>query len=96
VNDPGDDFSGYSTLALDRLLEQARRTVEQAKRRELLGQIFTTIATDVPVVFLYYSDYLYAQTRQVHGFQVAPVNDPTQRFWNVEDWYLKTKVPGAP
>lgn len=96
VNDPGDDFSGYSTLALDRLLEQARRTVDQAKRRELLGQIFTTIATDVPVVFLYYSDYLYALSRQLHGFQVAPVNDPTQRFWNVEDWYMKTKVPGAP
>ena len=90
VNDPGDDFSGYSTLPMDRLLEQARRTVDQAKRRELLAQVWTAIATDVPVVFLYYTDYLYAQSRAVQGFRVAPVNDPPQRFWNVEDWYVKT------
>ena len=92
VSDPGDNFSGYSTLAMDRLLEQARRTVDQSKRRELLGQAFSAIAADLPVLFLYYSDYLYAQSRTVKGFKVAPVNDPTQRFWNIEDWYVKTAV----
>jgi peptide/nickel transport system substrate-binding protein len=92
VNDPGDDFSGYSTLAMDRLLEQARRTVDQAKRRELFGQIWNAIATDLPVVFLYYTDYLYAQSHSVQGFRIAPVNDPPQRFWNIEDWYVKTVV----
>ncbi|MDQ6859088.1 MAG: peptide ABC transporter substrate-binding protein [Chloroflexota bacterium] len=92
VNDPGDDFSGYSTLPTDRLLEQARRTVDQSKRRELFTQIWTAVATDLPVVFLYYTDYLYAQSRTLHGFRVAPVNDPPQRFWNVEDWYVKTVV----
>ena len=92
VSDPGDNFSGYSTLAMDRLLEQARRTVDQSKRRELLGQAFTAIAADLPVLFLYYSDYLYAQSRTLKGFKVAPVNDPTQRFWNVEEWYVKTAV----
>lgn len=90
VADPGDNFSGYSTLATDRLLEQARRTVDQAKRRELFGQVFNALATDLPVVFLYYSDYLYAQAKTLKGFRVAPVNDPTQRFWNVEEWYVKT------
>jgi len=92
LNDPGDDFSGYSTLPMDRLLEQARRTVDQAKRRELFAQVWTAIATDVPVVFLYYSDYLYAQSHTVRGLKVAPVNDPPQRFWNIEDWYVKTVV----
>lgn len=90
LSDPGDDFSGYSTLAMDRLLEQARRTVDQGKRRELFAQIWNTLAADVPVVFLYYSDYLYAQSHAVQGLRIAPVNDPTQRFWNVEDWYVKT------
>ena len=92
AGDPGDNFSGYSTLAMDRLLEQARRTVDQSKRRELFAQVFNAIAADMPVVFLYYSDYLYAQSRVVKGLRVAPVNDPTQRFWNIEDWYVKTAV----
>src|SRR2546423_4427633 len=62
LSDPGDDFSGYSTLPMDRLLEQARRTADQAKRRALFAQIWNAIAADIPVVFLYYSDYLYAQS----------------------------------
>ena len=92
LSDPGDNFSGYSTLATDRLLEEARRTADQSKRRELFGQVFNAIAADLPVVFLYFSDYLYAQSHSVKGFRVAPVNDPTQRFWNVEEWYVKTAV----
>ena len=92
VNDPGDNFAGYSAPAVDKLLEQARRTVDQAKRRELFAQLWNALATDVPVVFLYYTDYLYAQSHTLHGFLVAPVNDPPQRFWNVEDWYVKTVV----
>jgi peptide/nickel transport system substrate-binding protein len=92
LNDPGDDFSGYSTLPMDRILEQARKTADQAKRRELFAQVWTAIATDVPVVFLYYTDYLYAQSHTVRGLKVAPVNDPPQRFWNIEDWYVKTVV----
>jgi peptide/nickel transport system substrate-binding protein len=92
VNDPGDDFSGYSTLPMDRLLEQARRTVDQTTRRDLFAQVWTALATDVPVVFLYYTDYLYAQSHTVQGLRIAPVNDPPQRFWNIEDWYVKTVI----
>lgn len=90
VKDPGDNFSGYNTLAMDRALESGRRTFVQAQRKELYASVFQAIAADVPVVFLYNSDYLYAQNRTLNGFRVAPVSDPTQRFWNVEDWYLKT------
>ncbi|GAC1459314.1 MAG: peptide-binding protein [Candidatus Limnocylindrales bacterium] len=90
VKDPGDNFSGYNTLALDRALEGGRRTFDQAQRKGLYASVFQAIAADVPVVFLYNPDYLYAQNRSLNGFRVAPVTDPTQRFWNVEDWYLKT------
>ncbi|HUQ17588.1 MAG TPA: peptide ABC transporter substrate-binding protein [Candidatus Saccharimonadales bacterium] len=90
VKDPGDNFSGYNTLALDRALESGRRTFDQAQRKGLYASVFQAIAADVPVVFLYNPDYLYAQSRTLNGFRVAPVTDPTQRFWNVEDWYLKT------
>lgn len=90
VKDPGDNFSGYNTLAIDRALEAGRRTFDQAKRKELYATVFSAIATEIPVIFLYNSDYLYAQVRTLNGFRVAPVTDPTQRFWNVEDWFVKT------
>ena len=90
IKDPGHNFSGYTTLALDRSLEAARRTTDQAKRREFYTSVFQTISTEVPVVFLYFSDYLYAQARQVQGLKIAPINDPRERFWNAEDWYVRT------
>lgn len=90
VADPGHNFSGYSTLPMDRSLEAARRTTDQAKRRELYTSVFQAIATDVPVVFLYFSDYLYAQAKPVQGLKIAPISDPRERFWNAEDWYVRT------
>jgi peptide/nickel transport system substrate-binding protein len=90
IKAPGNNFSGYSTLNMDRSLEAARRTTDQAKRRELYTSVFQTIATEVPVVFLYFSDYLYAQARLVQGLRIAPINDPRERFWNAEDWYVRT------
>ena len=90
IKDPGHNFSGYFTLSIDRSLESARRSTDQAKRREAYTFVFQSIATDVPIVFLYFSDYLYAQGRQVQGLKIAPISDPRERFWNAEDWYVRT------
>jgi len=90
IKAPGNNFSGFSTLSMDRSLEAGRRTTDQTKRRELYTSVFQTIATEVPVVFLYFSDYLYAQARLVQGLKIAPINDPRERFWNAEDWYVRT------
>jgi len=87
--DPGDNFSGFATLPIDRALEAARRTYDQKIRRDLYTPVFQAIATEVPVVFLYFSDYLYVQRRSVNGLKIAPISEPTQRLWNVEDWYVK-------
>ncbi|HYV21318.1 MAG TPA: peptide ABC transporter substrate-binding protein [Candidatus Bathyarchaeia archaeon] len=92
VNDPGHNFSGFSTLPIDRNLEAARRTFDEAARRELYAPVFQAIAKEVPVVFLYFSDYLYAQSTQVQGQRIAPLTDPRERFWNVEDWYVRTQT----
>ena len=91
VNDPGHNFSGFSTLPIDRNLEAARRTFDEAARRELYAPVFQIIANEVPVVYLYFSDYLYAQSRTVQGLRIAPLTDPRERFWNVEDWYVRTQ-----
>jgi peptide/nickel transport system substrate-binding protein len=91
ASDPGNNFSGYSTLPIDRNLENARRTIDEGARRELYAPVFRTISEEVPVVYLYFSDFLYAQDRSVQGLRIAPLTDPRERFWNVEDWYVRTQ-----
>ena len=92
IADPGHNFAGYFTLPLDRALENSRRTSDQAKRLELLTQVFQQVATEAPVVFLYFSDYLYAQSKLVQGLRIMPITSPSDRLWNVQDWYVRTSV----
>ena len=91
---PGLNFTGYATLATDRAMEAARRTLDQAKRKELYAQVFAQLAEDVPAIYLYFADYVYVVDRAVQGVRIASITDPAQRFWNVEEWYVKTS-PGA-
>ena len=92
IADPGHNFSGYFTLPLDRALENSRRTSDLAKRLELLVPVFQTVAVEVPVIFLYFSDYLYAQSKQVQGLRIMPITSPSDRLWNSYDWYVKTAI----
>ena len=92
IADPGHNFSGYFTLPLDRALENSRRTSDLAKRLELLVPVFQTVAVEVPVIFLYFSDYLYAQSKQVQGLRIMPITSPADRLWNSYDWYVKTAI----
>lgn len=92
IADPGHNFSGYFTLPLDRALENSRRATDQSKRLELIAQVAQVVATEVPVVFLYFSDYLYAQSKQVQGLRITPITAPSDRLWNIQDWYVKTAI----
>jgi len=92
IADPGHNFSGYFTLPLDRALENSRRTSDQLKRLELITPVFQAIATESPVIFLYFQDYLYAQSNQVQGLRIMPITAPSDRFWNAYDWYVKTAI----
>jgi hypothetical protein len=51
-----------------------------------------TIANEVPVIFLYFPDYLYAQSNQVQGLRIMPITSPADRFWNAYDWYVRTAI----
>lgn len=92
AKDPGLNFTGYSTLGMDRALEQARRTLDQGQRRALYAQVFAQLADDVPAVYLYFADYVYTVARAVRGVRIAPLADPSQRFWSVADWYMRTQT----
>lgn len=88
--DPGFNFSGFSTLPLDRALEAARRAGDRDQRRALYAPVLQTIASESPVVFLYFSDHLYAQHVTIKGLKIGQIVEPAQRFWDVEDWYVRT------
>lgn len=90
LQDPGFNFSGYTTLPLDRNLEAARLAHDRGVRAMHYAEVFRQIAIEVPVVFLYFSDYLYARQSAVQGFADGSISAPSQRFRDIADWYVRT------
>ncbi len=52
IQDQGDNFMSYSNPALDKIIEQARQTIDVKKRMELWHQAHRILAEDQPYTFL--------------------------------------------
>jgi peptide/nickel transport system substrate-binding protein len=64
------NISGYANPAVDDLLNQARATPDQAKRKDLYGQLITKLHEDVPLIYLYRQKNLTGVANKVAGVQV--------------------------
>jgi peptide/nickel transport system substrate-binding protein len=65
----GDNNTGYSNPKMDELLEQARSTVDQAKRKDLYTQIQLIVEEDVPGMFWYVKNNIEGVTDKVGGYK---------------------------
>ena len=89
--DPGLNLSSYENKNADKLLEDARQTLDEKTRKDKYEQLQKIIINDVPAVFLYTPDYLYPVSKDIKGVDVKIIVDPSKRFSSVENWYTETK-----
>ena len=68
------NYSGYSNLEVDRLLNEARRTSDRDRRKELYTQVMQILHEDVPYVYLYHNNQTtdFAMQPTVTGFKPYP------------------------
>jgi peptide/nickel transport system substrate-binding protein len=64
------NICGYSSKAVDDLIDQARAAPDQAKRRDLYGQVMTKLHEDLPLIYLYRAKNLSGVTNKVVGVQM--------------------------
>ncbi len=65
----------YRNPQLDALLEQARVTSDEAKRKEVLQQIQEIVAQDEPYINLWYYDNVCVHRRRIANIQLSPGGD---------------------
>lgn len=65
----------YRNAQLDALLEQARVTGDQAKRKQILAQIQKIVATDEPYINLWYYDNVCVHRSRISNIQLSPGGD---------------------
>lgn len=82
ANSPGENDERYSNPEMDRLLDDADRTPDEAKRRALYTRIQELEWRDVPVIFLFWLVDNAAVTRNVEGFDVTTFTTTPPEEWS--------------
>ncbi len=89
-NDPGLNIALYTNIKADKALETIRTTSDEAKKTDAYKAFETEIQNDIPAVFLYSPDYIYATSKDIHDLEISNITAPSERFMSVSKWYMET------
>ncbi len=90
-NSPGLNLALYNNKDVDKLLENARTELEQAKRAQDLQGLQEHIAADIPAIFLFDPSFVYLTQKNTQGIQGAILADPSWRLAHIQTWYIDTQ-----
>lgn len=89
---PGLALAIFRNTDIDTLLEEARKSTDDESRRLKYLEFQNTLAANVPAIFLYNPQYLYAVNDKIRGINENQyIAAPADRFAGIEKWYVKTK-----
>jgi peptide/nickel transport system substrate-binding protein len=71
----------YKNAEVDRLMAEALKTTDRAKRKPLYFQIQDILADELPAPILFYPKYLWGINKRVKNFNVGPYNTVQARPW---------------
>lgn len=91
VNDPGLNLSTYKNKKTDQLLKDAREALNEEIKTDNYESLQEVILADTPALFLYNTDYIYWVSEKIKGIDTIKIIDPSKRFENINNWYIKTK-----
>ncbi|MFA6146229.1 MAG: ABC transporter substrate-binding protein [Patescibacteria group bacterium] len=89
---PGLNLSGFNNRKADELLEKAEKTKGNNLGKKYWGDFQEIIAENIPAVFLYNTTYSYLVDKKIKGIDINYIHRPSDRFINIENWYIKTKM----
>lgn len=88
---PGLNLAKFSDRDADKLLEDARTTLDTDLRAKLYQKFQDILVKDLPAVFLYSPTYIMAVSKDIQGINISNLVSPSDRFNTLSDWYIKTK-----
>jgi peptide/nickel transport system substrate-binding protein len=88
---PGQNLSGWANEEADQVMEEGRFTTDLQDRAALYRTFQQIFTEEVPSLLIYYPIYVYAVDARVHDVQISPLLHTSDRFRNIQKWYLETK-----
>lgn len=87
---PG-NLSQYSNKQVDTWLTEARLSADTTVITDRYQKFQTAVNAEVPAIPLYWSTYVYPQTKKLKGQSLSFVKTPADRLASVTQWYFKVK-----
>jgi peptide/nickel transport system substrate-binding protein len=87
----GLNLASLEDRRFDTLIEQARLEGLPPRREELYGQFQELFAQELPALPLFAETLLYVQPESLKGARVGYAADAGARFWQVQEWHLRTR-----
>lgn len=89
--DPGLNLSAYKSTAVDKALESGRTIIDKPTRSAKYKAFLSAWMVDNPAVMLYSPTYIYAVSDEVRGISAHKLGEPTDRFYGIESWAVRSK-----
>lgn len=84
----GQNYAGYQDRNISIWLEQARITPDVRRRQALYRDFQYRFRDQVPALLLFHPIYSYAVSAEVRGATLGPIQDPSDRFQQITQWYV--------
>ncbi len=92
VTDKGLNLSNFSDVDADKLLEQARMTIDSEERNKKYESFWKIFDEEAPAIILQHEIWNYAISKKVKG-TITDIKafSPADRFFAINEWYIKEK-----
>jgi len=87
----GQNYAGWDNEEASILLEAGRATTDKGLRNDYYFEFQRIFAEEIPSLILYHPVYTYGVSKDVYDVQVAPMDDPRDRFRSLPKWYMLTR-----
>ena len=84
----GQNYSQWENRVVSQYLAEARVTRDQEERAKLYRNFQVIFIEEMPALPLFYPVYNFAIDDSIQGVRVGAMYDPSDRFWNVTEWFL--------
>lgn len=84
------NYMRYCNAEVDALEAAALKSTSMTQRKIIYARIERIVASDLPILYLFNADYIYAYRKQLQGF--AP--NAFLPTWNAAAWSIASSAPG--
>ena len=89
INYPGLNLAMWENGEADKLLEDARQTGDTDIKVKDYEKFQELVAEELPAILLYQPTYVYRIYGKVKGIDLSGISSATERFFDIQDWYVK-------